>query len=482
MNAMMKKPWRVFLVCFSILIIFSSASAQTSLKPGFNIFSVEQDIDIGRQSAVEVEKQMPILQDPALQDYLTRVGQRLAAVAPGAKYPYQFKLVNVSDINAFALPGGFMYVNRGLIEVAHNEGELAGVMAHEISHVALRHGTNQASKASLAESGLALLLGGGGTLNELIGAMGGFGLNTIFLKFSRGAEEQADVMGTQIMTKAGYNPMDMVGMFDTLRQESGHDPTKLEKFFSDHPAPADRVVRIKKEISLLGSTPSVAPVGNFAQIKSRFLQMPKAVSLAQLQEQAKTKAGGQPKEGGSGSNIPLELPSATYRTYQSRDSLYQIALPENWQILEDPQGYGVTLVPQGGMIQAQEGNQVICGSILNVLDLSKVPNTSSNGPFSGKNRLEQATNGLLEGLLQNNSYLKIEPNSLGRTQLDRAPSLHLTLSGQSPTTGKTEKVIVQTREISQSGLLYFLNISQESQPAQIAEVFKKMSDSLQVQK
>jgi predicted Zn-dependent protease len=143
------KSKRLFLCCVLLLglAVPSLLCGQTKLSPGFNIFSLEQDVEIGKQSAAEVEKQMPILNDPGMQDYLTRVGQRLAAVTPGEKFPYQFKLVNVSDVNAFALPGGFMYVNRGLIEVARNEGELAGVMAHEISHVALRHGTNQVAEA-----------------------------------------------------------------------------------------------------------------------------------------------------------------------------------------------------------------------------------------------------------------------------------------------------------------------------------------------
>jgi len=137
----------------------STISGQTTLKPGFNLFSTDQDVEIGRQSAVEVERQLPILDDRSIEAYVNAIGRRLAGVAPGAKYPYQFKVVNASDINAFALPGGFMYLNRGLIEAAANEGQLAGVIAHEMAHVALRHGTNQASKAYLGQTGLGLLGG-----------------------------------------------------------------------------------------------------------------------------------------------------------------------------------------------------------------------------------------------------------------------------------------------------------------------------------
>lgn len=130
--------------------IASAASAQTKIKPGFNLFSTDQDREIGRQSATEVERQLPILNDRSAQACVDAVGKRLAVFIPGAKFAYQFKVVDASDINAFALPGGYMYLNRGLIEAAKSEGQLAGVMAHEMSHVALRHGTNQTSNTVAA--------------------------------------------------------------------------------------------------------------------------------------------------------------------------------------------------------------------------------------------------------------------------------------------------------------------------------------------
>jgi len=219
----------VFVVIGTLLALPTQASAQTEVSPGFNLFSPEQDVEIGRQSAAEVERQLPMLDDRNVQNYVSKIGERLAAEAPGPDFPYQFKVANLSDVNAFALPGGFMYINRGLIETARDEAELAGVMAHEMAHVALRHGTNQASKAYLAQAGLGVLGGvlGQGTTSQIIGAIGGFGLNTLFLKFSRDDEEQADVVGAQIMARAGYDPMAMASMFETLRQQAGRDPGSL---------------------------------------------------------------------------------------------------------------------------------------------------------------------------------------------------------------------------------------------------------------
>jgi predicted Zn-dependent protease len=153
----------------SALVLLAPAAAKAAAghpTPGFNPFSVEQDVEIGRQSAVEAEQQLPMLKDESVDRYLGKIIARLAAQAPGGPYPYTIQAVNASEINAFSLPGGPMYVNRGLFEAARSEAELAGVLAHEMSHVALRHGTHQASKAYLGQAGL-------GILGGLLGRNGG---------------------------------------------------------------------------------------------------------------------------------------------------------------------------------------------------------------------------------------------------------------------------------------------------------------------
>jgi predicted Zn-dependent protease len=268
-----------------LLVLPLTGLAQTTIRPGFNLFTPKQDIEVGQQSAAEAEKQLPILDDAGAADYVSRLGQALASHAPGEHYPYTFKIVNASDINAFALPGGPIYINRGTIEAARNEGELAGVISHEISHVALRHGANQASKAYLAQAGLSLLGGilGQGTTTNMIGAVGGFGLNTLFLKYSRAAETQADVVGAQIMARTGYNPLDLARFFETLEQESRRDPSKLESFFSDHPPPSDRRQRIEREVALSKSQSRPREIGGFSEVRSKLLSLPKAPSMAEIQ-------------------------------------------------------------------------------------------------------------------------------------------------------------------------------------------------------
>lgn len=474
---------------FVILCLLASANAlsQTQVKPGFNIFSQEQDVEIGRQSASEVERQLPMLNDRGIQRYVSGIGKRLAAVAPGAKYPYQFKVVNVSDINAFALPGGFMYINRGLIEAAQGEGELAGVMAHEMAHVALRHGTNQASKAYLAQAGLGVLggiLGGGGATGQIIGALGGFGLNTLFLKFSRTAEEQADVVGAQIMARAGYDPMDMVSMFETLQRQSGHDPGKVEQFFSDHPSPSHREDRIRQEADLLGPVQKVRPLGDFAHIRSDLRSIPAAPSMQQIASRQAPSGGGRPQ--GQTGGIRIEPPSSHFRRFEQRNGFFQIDHPENWQTYEASKGYGVTIVPPGGVIDTGNGQQsIIYGVIINHYDpfegsVEERASHGGDGPSRSRETLEEASHDLINQVMQTNPHLHLVTDSERRERIDEGRGLSAVLSGRSPVTGQEERVTVFTRELPDRHVIYALFIAPGRDYGELGRTFQHMISSLRV--
>src|SRR5438552_15081693 len=191
------------------------------IKPGFNLFSKQQDVQLGQQAAAEVRKQYQVVPNQELQDYVRRVGERLAAT-PDAResgFPFTFTLVNDKSINAFALPGGPTFVHTGLILAADNEAQVAGVLAHEISHVILRHGTNQASKANLIQ--IPALLAGAVTGSDLLAQLTNLGAVGFLLKFSRTAESEADALGTRIMNEAGYNPVEMARFFEKLQAEGG---------------------------------------------------------------------------------------------------------------------------------------------------------------------------------------------------------------------------------------------------------------------
>src|SRR3954447_12244998 len=260
-----------------LLVAFVSAQAgvaQTAIKAPKNKYTPAQDVQLGKEAAAQVEQQLPILHDDNVTSYVQDIGRRLAEAIPAdqrhPEFRYTFKVVNVKEINAFALPGGPMFVNRGMIEAAKSEGEVAGVVAHELSHVALRHGTAQATKATPYEIGTiaGAVLGAivGGTAGSVISQGTQFGLGTAFLRYSRDYEKQADILGTHIMARAGYDPRDMANVFKTIEKESGPGGPQ---WMSDHPNPGNRYEYITREAQLL----HVAPNGQrntaqFQQVKS----------------------------------------------------------------------------------------------------------------------------------------------------------------------------------------------------------------------
>src|SRR5438105_5130758 len=233
-------------------LLVALLAAQTAVRPPANKYSPAEDVQLGLQAAPQAEQQLPVMRDDEVVSYIEGVGRRLVeAVPPPLQHPefkYSFKAVNVREINAFALPGGPMYVNRGMIEAAQTEGEIAGVMAHELSHVVLRHGTAQASKATKYEVGqvagavLGAIIGGG--WGQVISQGTQFGLGTAFLRFGREYERQADIEGSHIMARAGYDPRDMANMFRTIEKQGGPGGPQ---WLSDHPNPGNRVEYITRE-------------------------------------------------------------------------------------------------------------------------------------------------------------------------------------------------------------------------------------------
>jgi predicted Zn-dependent protease len=228
----------------------------TRLEMPKNKYAVEDDVKLGRQAVAQAEKEFPMLRDEEIESYVNQVGQRLVSAIPAEfrqpQFRYTFKVVNAGEINAFALPGGPMFVNRGMIEAAKTEGEMAGVMGHEITHVALRHATAQATEAQKFQIGsiLGQIAGGviGGGLGDLIGMGSQIGYGAGALKYSRKYETQADILGAQLMAKIGYDPRDLANMFRTIQAQGGRG---APEWFSSHPDPGKRYERIEQEAKLL---------------------------------------------------------------------------------------------------------------------------------------------------------------------------------------------------------------------------------------
>src|SRR6266571_6222163 len=248
---------------------------QARVEPshGFDMFSPQEEVQAGQQASAQASKQLPLLpdSDPVVK-YVQRLGAQLAAHAPGEKWPYSFHVVNQKEINAFALPGGPVYVNLGTIQAADNEAELAGVITHEISHVVQRHGTRAASKQMAAQLPLAILgsvLGGG--LGGQLAQLGiSFGVGSYFLKNSRKAESEADLVGTDIMYDTGYDPHQMAAFFQKLEKEGG---ARGPQFLSDHPNPGNRVQAVSKEVTTLPPKPFISDSPEFQSVKQTAMGM-----------------------------------------------------------------------------------------------------------------------------------------------------------------------------------------------------------------
>ena len=241
----MKRPLTISfaaVVATVSLLAPTTALTQTKLKPGMNFFSLRDDIEIGRRSAAEIDRRYRTHRNTRIE----RIGHRLAARSSMPRLPWRFRVLERREKNAFALPGGYIYITSGLVRSARSDDELAGVLAHEITHVTLRHGTNQASKAVVTRMPLQFL---GGIMGHGVGSMLtqlgiGFGLNSLFLKYGRTTETQADVGAVQLMTRSGYNPNGLSRFLSTLKKGGS-------EFFSDHPNPSNRIERINREIMLL---------------------------------------------------------------------------------------------------------------------------------------------------------------------------------------------------------------------------------------
>jgi Zn-dependent protease with chaperone function len=460
----------VSIALLAMLSVPFGALAQTRVVAPKNSYSVSKDVELGRQAAQEVERQLPILNDGAVQNYVGRIGRRLAeSIPPEFQHPefrYSYKVTDVSDVNAFALPGGFTYVNRGLIETAENEAQLAGVIAHEISHVALRHGTAQAAKAQKYQAGsiAAQILGAviGGGAGQVVGAVGQFGIGAAFLRFSREYERQADTLGAQIMARAGYDPRELANMFRILERQGGKGGPEL---LSDHPNPGNRFEAINREAEMLRVVDPVRDTEEFGRMQARLRDMPRARSMSDVARrgQPNTRNTRYPNDEGRIDPRRVEYPSSRFRTYEE-GNLFRISVPDNWRELDS--GNGVTFAPEGAYGSAQGQFVFTHGAQVGVARAEA-------------NNLQSATERFLDNLAQGNRSLR-KNGYYQRANVGNRNGLSISLSNVSEMTGRPEVINVFTTMLRNGDLFYMIFVAPQDDYRNYERAFQSIARTVEI--
>ena len=467
------------LMAFVLLALPVAALAQgTPIEMPKNRYDVREDVQAGQQAAQEVERQMPIVRDGEIDGYINNLGQRLVSAIPSQfqqpQFRYTFRVVNARDLNAFALPGGPMYINRGMIEAARNEGELAGVMSHEISHVALRHATAQATRGQKYQIGSVLGQIAGAVIGGVPGAILGQGTQIFTglkqLKYSREYETQADILGSQIMARAGYDPRDLANVFRTIQsQGSGGGP----EWASSHPDPGNRYQRIQQEAQLLrvSSRELARDSREFQRIQSRLRGGGRAPSMEEIargqggyqqdtrypQDNRYPQDPNYPNQGGNYGRV--QFPSGRYVTVGDNQT-FRMSVPDNWR--QFGQGNSVMYVPEGAY-----GNNGI-----------------THGVIIGRDReqytdLNRAAQQYVRDLLGVNTHLR-QQSQFQRTSVSGRNALATTLAGRSPVTGQTEIVTVVVAPMRNGDIFYMNAVAPQREYNAYQRVFSQILQSIQL--
>lgn len=430
--------------------------------------SRDQELQIGKQFATQVEREMEVVHNPAIEDWLNQIGQGLARTPEANAYPYYFKLVNDDSINAFALPGGPMYVHTGLLKAADSEAEVAGVLAHEMSHVALRHGAAQITKQQRYGALFSVIGTVGGTLTadqngncgllcQITQAGTSLGQNSLLMKFSRGYEKDADLNGARMMAADGYDPLQLPGFFEKLqsKQGSANEPRGLALWLSSHPGTGSRIQYVSQDIQFYPKRSYTASTGNFARVKKLIASIPPP----------KMQPGKliQPKENPTPrTNLPVGL-----KDYPANG--FSIGYPSTWQVGQPQPGSSLYIIPQGGALQTQNGGaELINGAMVDYY----VPQAGA-----AATKLDESTAEFIGGMQKSDTNLKAEkPQTV---TIGGKPALRIRIATKTSVQAEPDQVVYLYSVVRPEGLWYIAQAEQPSRQSELEPVFKQMMDTLQ---
>jgi hypothetical protein len=359
-----------------------------------------------------------------------------------------------------------MFLNRGMLEAARTDGEVAGVMAHELSHVVLRHGTAQVTKSQSSKFRVGELLGQvagvivGGRTGSAIAQGSQALLGGLFLKFSREYEREADLMGARIMARAGYDPRQMANMFQTIQKQSG---SQGPEFLSDHPDPGNRFELINREADALQVPRSSAPSGGIELVHARLAQLPPAISSEEAARQAQQRQRSGQVAAGVRSG-PVDPPASEWRSYQPGNFL-RISVPANWQQIDS--GDMVTYAPDGGFVETADGHSAVTHGL-------QVGVTQGNGAS-----LQQSTEQLLQSFARTNPSLR-RLGGYSRTSIDGRQGLTTTLSNVSEASGESEAVNLTTVPLQDGTVLFLIGVAPQDEARTYLDTFSRVRLSLRI--
>jgi beta-barrel assembly-enhancing protease len=449
-----------FVMFLPLLVAADKAPRQQEVKVQRTSMTREQEIQLGKEAASQVEREMEVIQNREIESWLNRIGQQLAKTPQANAYPYYFKLINEDSINAFALPGGPMYVHTGLIRAADREGEVAGVLAHEMSHVALRHGAAQMGKQQTWGTLFGVLGAATGMLSSKDGQCGmlcqaaqigvGLGGASVLSKFSRSFEKDADLNGGRMLASSGYDPIDLAKFFEKLQGQAGKqgEPKGLELWLSSHPASGSRVKYVSDDIQFYPKKPYTATTGQFDRVKTVLATLPKP--KPKPAEMLLAKQGASPR-----TNLP-----AGFKDLQTVG--FAVGYPSAWKAGQpDQNSKTIYLVPENGLIQQQNGGlELISGGMIDYYRPQK----------SGQ--LDAATTEFVQLLQKGDANMKTDAPA--RVRVGNKAGLMTRATTKTSKSGELDQVVYLYTVQQEAGLWYMVLAAPPSELGALDPTFRSM--------